>query len=137
MRIMIRNNIDTAATSETERLIVSDEDRAAIKDGLQLLQSHAVRYAELKGLGIHAQPDLIARLLHLCEESAELAQAFREGNPPADQLPGFLHAEEEAADVLAVLLMIVSATGCRLGDAFIEKLESCSASRQFLHGKRW
>ncbi len=134
---MSRTQDGTAATTEDGWLVVSEEDKAAIETGLSVLKRYAVQYAEQKGLAIATQPDLVARLLHLCEEAVEFAQAFREGNPEAEQLPGFKHAEEEAADVLAVLMMIVSATGCRLGEAFIAKLESCSMARPRLHGKRW
>ena len=131
------NKTETVAALKNEQIIVSDEDRANIAAGLSTLERYAAQYAELKGFTIVTQSDLIARLLHLCEEAGELAAAHREGNPAAEQLPGFQNGEEEAADVLAVLLMIVSGTGCRLRDAFISKLESCSVTRGHLHGKSW
>ena len=135
---MIRSKNGRLATSrDGHGIAVTEEDRVAIAKGLLALERYATQYAETKGLAIVSQSDLIARLLHLCEEAAELAQAFREGNPAAERLPGFLHAEEESADILAVLVMITSATGCRLGDAFIAKLERCSTSRPFKHGKHW
>lgn len=118
-------------------ITVSSEDRAAIINGLNLLGEHVSDYARRKGLGISSPHDLVCRLLHLCTEAAELADAFRCGNGESPNIAGFSHAEEELGDVVLIAMLIAQATRSRIGNAAIAKLESCSVGRPFRHGKSW
>lgn len=118
-------------------LHIPAEDRVAIIRGLILLRRHATAYARQKGLEIATEHDLVCRVLHLCTEAAELAEALRCGNSESPNIAGFSHAEEELADVILVAALIGDAAEARLGEAALAKIEACSASRPFRHGKLW
>ena len=120
------------------RILVNAGDLAKIDEGLRLLGAYASHYAESKGMQIRSREAFIARLCHLGEEWGELAEACREGlDDSSDKLPGFTHAEEEAAEMLLLLTLLAHATGWRLGHAVAAIIEQFSATRPGLDGKAW
>lgn len=71
--------------------------------------------------------------LIMCE-LAEIVEAYRAGDPPAEHLKGFRASEEEAADVLIRLLDFARHEGMRLAEA-VEAKMAYNKGRPFKHNK--
>jgi NTP pyrophosphatase (non-canonical NTP hydrolase) len=75
--------------------------------------------------------ELVA-LIH--SELSELLEAMRAGDPYSEKVPGYLAAEEEAADVIIRLLDLARAREWRLLPAVLAKM-AYNATRPRRHGK--
>lgn len=72
-------------------------------------------------------------LIH--SEASEMLEAFRDGNPQSEKIPGFSHAEEEAADIIIRVLDMAHSKGWDIGRAILAK-HAYNVGRPHKHGRK-
>jgi len=73
-------------------------------------------------------------LMH--SELSEMLEALRHGNPESEKIPGFSHAEEEAADLFIRLADFCAGYDMDLEGAVAAKAEY-NTTRPYMHGKKF
>lgn len=72
-------------------------------------------------------------LMLMVTELAEAMEAYREGNPESEDIPGFSRMEEELADVVIRLLDFAGGTGLDIEGALQAKM-AYNEHRPYRHG---
>ena len=72
-------------------------------------------------------------LMLMVTELAEAMEAYRDGNPVSEKIPGFSKMEEELVDVIIRLLDFAGGTGFDIEGALSAKM-AYNESRPYRHG---
>jgi NTP pyrophosphatase (non-canonical NTP hydrolase) len=72
-------------------------------------------------------------LMLMVTELAEAMEAYRDGNPESEKIPGFSKMEEELVDVIIRLLDFAGGTGLDIEGALSAKM-AYNESRPYRHG---
>ncbi len=72
-------------------------------------------------------------LMLMVTELAEAMEAYREGNPESDKIPGYSKLEEELADVVIRLLDFAGGAGLDIEGAVTAKM-AYNETRPYRHG---
>ena len=80
------------------------------------------------------QPRPVGEVLMLMvTELAEAMEAYRDGNPESDKIPGYSKLEEELADVIIRVLDFAGGTGLNIEGAVTAKM-AYNDTRPYRHG---
>jgi len=72
-------------------------------------------------------------LMLMVTELSEAMEAYREGNPESDKIPGFSKLEEELADVIIRVLDFAGSEGLDIEGALLAKM-TYNETRPYRHG---
>ena len=72
-------------------------------------------------------------LMLVVTELSEAMEAYREGNPESDKIPGFSKLEEELADVIIRVLDFAGSEGLDIEGALLAKM-TYNETRPYRHG---
>jgi len=72
-------------------------------------------------------------LMLMVTELAEAMEAYREGNPESEKIPGYSKLEEELADVVIRLLDFAAGAGLDIAGAVAAKM-AYNETRPYRHG---